>query len=369
MFHTIEELITDIRAGRMVILMDDEGRENEGDFVMAAEKVTTEHINFMTKYGRGLICMPMTKARIEQLGLPLMVPKREKIGTQFTVSIEAAEGVTTGISAEDRAITVQAAVKKDAKPSDLVQPGHIFPIIAQPGGVLTRAGHTEASTDLARLAGLEPAAVIVEILRDDGKMARQPDLLKIAKEHDIKIGTIADLIRYRIEHEATIECVSQFEVDTHFGSFQVKALLDKLDGEVHLSLQKGIINPDEPCWVRVHYQDDISDLLAVKGAEKSWTLHEAMAYMAKQEQGVVVLLTQPKSGRNLLSRLEEMASRQIESFDTDHFDHSIRMIGLGARILRALGVKKMHVLSPPKILPALSGFGLEVLDYKSQPSA
>lgn len=363
MFNTVKELIEDIRQGKMVILLDDEDRENEGDLVMAAEKVRPQDINFMVTYGRGLVCMPITQARCQQIGLPLMVPSSEQT-TRFTVSIEAREGVTTGISAEDRARTVQVAVAKDAKAHDLVQPGHIFPIMAQPGGVLTRAGHTEASTDLVRFAGMEPAAVIVEVLKDDGTMARRDDLLQMAKKHNLKIGTIADIIRYRIEHEQTIECVAKFDIDTHFGDFQVHAMLDKLEGEVHFALIKGDISPDKPVNVRVHYRDDLNDLFAIKGTEKSWGLHQAMEYIQQEGSGVIVTLSHPQSSEDILSQLlSRPKQKDKESFDTKEYDNSLKMIGTGARILRQLGVRKMRVLSPPKTYHALSGFGLEVVDY------
>ena len=364
-FNTTEELIAEIQAGRMIILMDDEDRENEGDFVMAAEHVKPEHINFMTRFGRGLVCMPMSQERCRQLNLPLMVAgaNQSKFGTNFTMSIEAAEGVTTGISAADRAMTIQTAAKADASPQDIVQPGHIFPIMAQPGGVLTRAGHTEATVDLARLAGLTPAAVLIEILNEDGTMARRPDLEKIAAEHDLKLGTIADLIRYRVEQEQTIECVAQQEIDTHYGRFQLRSYLDRIDGQLHFVLSMGEITADTPCPVRVHYQDTISDLFAIKGAQKSWSLHEAMRHVASQQHGVIVILAHDESNDQLLQRLNVAAQQQ----PVETVEGSLRTIGTGARILQDLGVGKMQVLSPPKRMHALSGFGLEVVDYIKEP--
>jgi 3,4-dihydroxy 2-butanone 4-phosphate synthase / GTP cyclohydrolase II len=365
-FDTIESLIADLQQGKMILLLDDEDRENEGDLVMAAEKVRPEDINFMVKYGRGLVCMPMTQARCQQLGIPLMVPGQVQ-STHFTVSIEAREGVSTGISAEDRAKTVRAAVAKHAKPSDLVQPGHIFPIMAQPGGVLRRAGHTEASTDLVRMAGMEPAAVIVEVLNDDGTMARRDDLAQMAKQHGLKIGTIADLIRYRIQHERTIECVATFELDTRFGLFQVQAMLDMLDQEVHFVLTKGQISPEAVLPVRVHYQEDVGDTFAVKGMEKVWSLHRAMEFIQAQEAGVIVYLSHRSSSHELMERLQRhRRSEAVRSKSLD-WDHSMRTVGTGARILQYLGVKKMQLLSAPKHFHALSAFGLEIVEYCHPP--
>ncbi|MBT8122705.1 MAG: 3,4-dihydroxy-2-butanone-4-phosphate synthase, partial [Gammaproteobacteria bacterium] len=269
--NTTEEIIEDIRAGRMVILMDDEDRENEGDLVMAASLVRPEDINFMASHGRGLICLTLTRDRCKQLALPLMVPTNRSIhSTNFTVSIEAATGVTTGISAADRARTVQAAVAQAATSDDIVQPGHIFPLMAQPGGVLTRAGHTEAGCDLARLAGLEPAAVIVEILKEDGSMARRPDLELYAKQHNLKMGTIEDLIRYRIENEKTVEHVAENDLATDHGVFRVHAYHDTVDDSVHLALVMGEINPEEPTLVRVQVQNTLSDLCDAETEGQHW---------------------------------------------------------------------------------------------------
>ncbi|MES9844018.1 MAG: 3,4-dihydroxy-2-butanone-4-phosphate synthase, partial [Candidatus Sedimenticola sp. 6PFRAG5] len=257
-FNTTEEIIEDLRQGKMVIIMDDEDRENEGDLLMAAEMVTPEAINFMARYGRGLICLTLNKERCQQLRLPLMVGVNEsQHATNFTVSIEAAEGVTTGISASDRSTTVLAAVKEDAQPQDIVQPGHIFPLMAQPGGVLVRAGHTEAGCDLARLAGMNPSSVIVEILNEDGTMARRPDLELFAKEHNLKIGTIADLIHYRVRNEKTIERISECTLPTEYGDFKLVAYQDCIDNELHLALVKGNVTPDEPTLVRVHMQNTL----------------------------------------------------------------------------------------------------------------
>ena len=366
MFDSIESLIEDIRQGKMVLILDDEDRENEGDLVMAAEKVRPEDINFMAKYGRGLICMPMTVERCERLGLLPMVPGKVQ-ATHFTVSIEAREGVTTGISAADRAHTIQTAVQPHAQASDLVQPGHVFPIVAQPGGVLRRAGHTEASTDLARLAGLEPAAAIVEVLNEDGSMARRDDLLAMAQHHGLKIGTIADLIRYRITHEETMECIATFDLETRFGVFQVRAMQDLLDEEIHFALIKGDLDLHAHAVtnVRVHYQEDIGDVFAVKGVEKSWALHAAMQQIADLGTGVIVYLSHRQSSRALLQSLQQHSQHQniSQNLGMRAFDNSLRMVGTGARILRYLKVRKMRLLSTPKHFHALAGFDLEVVGY------
>ncbi len=360
MFDTSETLIEDIRQGKMVILLDDEDRENEGDFVMAAEHVTPEAINFMVKHGRGLVCMPMTEARCQQLNVGLMAPGKNgsQFGTNFTVSIEAAEGVTTGISAADRAQTVLAAVAKDATATDIVQPGHIFPIVAQKGGVLNRAGHTEASCDLARLAGCEPAAVIVEILNDDGSMARRDDLQLIAKTHGLKIGTIADLIGYRIKNEKSVERISSMPLKSQYGAFILHSYLDKIDNQIHFALVKGNVSEQDAAYVRVHYKDDLSDLFAVKQLEKSWQLGRALTYIEEKGQGVVVILSNAESSESLQRRLESLEFGHVEAPETH-----LKTIGAGARILQDLGVKKMRVLSSPKKMSALSGFGLEVVEY------
>ena len=284
--NSTEELIEAIREGKMIILMDDEDRENEGDFVMAASCVRSEDINFMARYGRGLICLTLTKQRCARLNLPLMV--RDTYYTQrtnFTLSIDAARGITTGISAADRALTVRTAVAPEASPSDLAQPGHIFPLMAQPGGVLTRAGHTEAGCDLARLAGLEPAAVIVEILNEDGTMARCPELEVLAREQDLKIGTIADLIRFRIEHEKTVERVAECSLPTEFGEFHLVAFQDTIDNNLHLALVKGEILPEEPSLVRVHVQNPLCDLTASRRSDCGWPLRDALQRVSKEGRG------------------------------------------------------------------------------------
>ncbi len=362
--NTTEELIEDIRQGRMVILMDDEDRENEGDLVMAAQHVTPEAINFMAKYGRGLICLTLTKERCEQLDLPLMVrDNTAQLGTAFTVSIEAAEGVTTGISAADRARTVQVAVAPDAKPEDLVQPGHVFPLMAQPGGVLTRAGHTEAGCDLARLAGLEPAAVIVEILNEDGTMARRPDLEKFAAEHGLKIGTIADLIHYRIENEKTVERVAECPLPTEYGEFRLIAYRDSIDHDVHLALVYGEPDTSEPVLVRVHVQNALCDLLGAQAGDCGWPLRRALARVAREGAGIVIVLGKPDDPDALIRRIRHYAEAGVETRLPRRLREDLRTFGVGAQILADLGVKRMRVLSAPKKMHAINGFGLEVAEY------
>ncbi|MBB6340080.1 3,4-dihydroxy 2-butanone 4-phosphate synthase/GTP cyclohydrolase II [Pseudomonas fluvialis] len=357
--NTAEELIEDIRAGKMVILMDDEDRENEGDIIIASECVTAEHINFMARFARGLICMPMSRERCELLKLPLMAPRNGSgFGTKFTVSIEAAEGVTTGISAADRARTVQAAVAKGAVADDIVSPGHIFPLMAQPGGVLARAGHTEAACDLARMAGFEPSGVICEIMNDDGTMARRPELEVFAAEHNLKIGTIADLIHYRLIHERTVQRVSEQKIDSELGQFNLVSYRDALDDSVHMALTLGSICAETPTLVRVHNADPLRDLFMVKQAGR-WSLRAAMAEVAKAGSGVVLLLGNPINGPELLAQLER--SQGAESKSASPATYST--VGAGSQILRDLGVRKMRLLSSPMKFNAISGFDLEVVEY------
>lgn len=364
--NTTEELLDDIRAGRMVIIMDDEDRENEGDFVIAAAHCTADHINFMARHGRGLICLTLTEERCRRLNLPLMVQDtRYTHRTNFTVSIEAATGVTTGISAADRARTVQAAVAESAGPADLVQPGHIFPLMAQSGGVLTRAGHTEAGCDLARLGGLEPAAVIVEILKDDGTMARRPDLEKIAKEFNLKIGTIADLIHFRIENEKTVERVADSELPTEFGDFHLYAYQDAIHGDVHMAMVKGHIEPDRPTLVRVHIYNPFEDLTASVRADAGWPLRDALRRVSEAGEGVVVVLSNQVSNVDLLRQVTRFSEEEAASEPRRDGNNPMdwRQIGLGAQILVDLGVQKMRVMSNPRKYHAISGFGLEVVEY------
>lgn len=366
--NTIEEIIADIRAGKMVILMDDEDRENEGDLIMAASCVRPEDINFMARYGRGLICLTLTQERCTQLRLPLMVNDNQTVhGTNFTVSIEAAQGVTTGISAADRATTILAAVAVDAKPADLVQPGHIFPLMAQPGGVLRRAGHTEAGCDLARLAGLEPAAAIVEILNEDGNMARRTDLEIFAKQHQIKIGTIADLIHFRVEHEKTVVRVAECEMPTTFGTFRLVAYQDTIDNEIHFALVKGDICPEEPTLVRVHIVNPLCDLTSSVRDECGWPLRNALRRVAEERRGVVVILQQQEDTKALLKRMVHCSKYDLgEELPAAPHKQDLRTHGLGAQILSDLGVRDMRVLSAPKKMHAISGFGLKVVEYVTQ---
>jgi 3,4-dihydroxy 2-butanone 4-phosphate synthase/GTP cyclohydrolase II len=367
-FNSTDEIIEDLRQGRMVVIMDDEDRENEGDLVMVASLVRPEDINFMARYGRGLICLTLTKARCGQLRLPLMVGGTDrKQSTNFTVSIEAARGVTTGISAADRARTVQAAVAPSAKPEDLTQPGHIFPLMAQPGGVLTRAGHTEAGCDFARLAGFEPAAVIVEILNEDGTMARRDDLVTFAQQHKLKIGTIADLIAYRIKHERSVERVAECELPTEYGDFRLYAYQDNVENALHFALIKGEVKPSEPTLVRVHVQNTLSDALASIGTECGWPLRAALKQVAEAGSGVVVVLRRADDVPDILNRMRGYQLRAVveEEGIKAHGKTSqeLRTYGLGAQILYDLGVRQMRVLSAPKRMHGLSGFGMEAVEY------
>ncbi len=362
---TPQEIIEDIRLGKMVILMDDEDRENEGDLIVAAEHISPEIINFMATHGRGLICLTMTKERCENLGLPPMVQDNNaQYSTAFTVSIEAAEGVTTGISAADRSRTVEAAVAKNAKASDLVQPGHIFPLTAQDGGVLTRAGHTEAGCDLARLAGLEPASVIVEILKEDGSMARRPDLEIFAEQHGLKLGTIADLIEYRNNTETTIERVAKCDLPTEFGDFELITYRDVIDDQVHFAMKKGEVAEGAPL-VRVHLQDTFTDLLhSNRNSNRSWTLQSAMERIGK-EGGVLVILGNEESTDLLLHRIkmfEQQDAGQAPAMAKKQ--GTSRRVGVGSQILADLGVSDMRLLSSAdKKYHALGGFGLNVVEY------
>ena len=366
--NSIEEIIEDIRQGKMVIIMDDEDRENEGDLLMASSAVTADDVNFMARYGRGLICITLTQDRCKQLNLPLMVTGTDAIeSTNFTMSIEAAEGVTTGISAADRAVTIAAAVKPDATPADIVQPGHIFPLMAQPGGVLTRAGHTEAGCDLAALAGLEPSSMIVEILNEDGTMARRPDLEKFAQEHDLKIGTIEDLISYRLKNEKTVERISECAFPSEFGDFRLLAYRNSLDGLTHYALtsagagESGEIDPEKPVHVRVHMKNVLTDALGSTGS-KSWPLQDALKTISDVEQGVLVLLSWPDEDAAVLQWMAENAVDKPQVVKKKQ-PADLRTDGVGAQILVDLGVKKMRLMTAPKVIHGLAGFGLEVIDY------
>lgn len=363
--NTINEILQDIKDGKMVIIMDDEDRENEGDLIMAAQCVRPEDINFMAKYGRGLVCLTLSSERCVQLNLPLMVSdSHDHHGTNFTLSIEAARGVTTGISAADRAATVQAAVAKDAVPGDIVQPGHVFPIRAKDGGVLVRAGHTEAGCDFARLAGLEPAAVIVEILNEDGSMARRPQLEEFAKLHDLKIGTIADLIEYRIMTEHTVERVAESRLNSAHGDFCVISYQDKYNDHLHFALVKGEINDEQPVLVRVHMQDHLADPLHMRMPDGGWPLDRALARINEEQRGIVVVLNTPYRKEFMIKRLKQAAAfRKQDNYPNKEVKSDLRTYGLGAQILSDLGVRRMRVLSAPKKVHALAGFGLEVVEY------
>ncbi len=360
--NTIPELVQDIQAGRMVILMDDEDRENEGDLVMAASKVRPEDINFMARYGRGLICLPLTQARCEQLALPLMVNKNDaRFATNFTVSIEAAEGITTGISAHDRAHTVRTAVAPDARPADISLPGHIFPLKANPGGVLSRAGHTEASVDLVSIAGLDPSAVLVEILNEDGSMARRPQLEVFAREHGLKLGTIADLIRYRLENEHTVELVSRHEVKTDFGPFTLYTYRDTIEQRLHLAMMKG--EPQDPTLVRVHVQNPLSDVIGIRRDDFGLPLRVAMSEIEQRGAGLVLVLGGHDDDNTLLRRIQSEPEPNISPSGDNRQSRELRTYGIGAQIIADLGIRRMRLLSAPTRLTGLSGFGLEVVDY------
>ena len=362
--NSVEELIADIRAGRMVILMDDEDRENEGDLIMAASHVRPEDINFMITHARGLVCLTLSKERCEQLNLPLMVERNgAQHSTNFTLSIEAATGVSTGISAGERALTVQAAVAPYAKPTDIVQPGHIFPLMAQPGGVLHRAGHTEAGCDLSRLAGLEPASVICEIIKEDGEMARRPDLEVFAQKHGLKIGTIADLIHYRMTHEQTIECLDEQQLDTDYGQFKVRRYREMGSPDIHVALIKG--NPSEGVsTVRVHGFNPVKDLLHVQQTNTpAWHMDNILKTIAASERGVLVWIGQPVLD-DLGSALGNLTKADAAP-SSKALSQQYRTIGVGAQILRDVGVQQMRLLSSPLRFNALSGFDLEVVEYLS----
>ena len=357
----IDEIIDEIRAGRLAILVDEEDRENEGDLIVAADRVTPEVINFMARYGRGLICMPITEARARQLALSPMTPVNRSLhGTNFTVSIEAAQGVTTGISAADRAHTIRTACAPDARADDLVTPGHIFPLVAEEGGVLARAGHTEACCDLARLAGFTAAAALCEIMKDDGTMARLPDLVEFAKQHGLKIGAIADLIHYRSRTERLIERVGERPIRTAQGDFHLVTFRDKLSDSTHLALTLGEIAPDRETLVRVHEPLSVIDLLDLGSRTHSWTIPAALAAIARAGRGVLVLLHRPESAHELRARActdQPPAEARMD----------LRNYGIGAQILRDLNVGRMRLLARPRKMPSMAGFGLEVVGHDDPP--
>lgn len=363
-FNTVEEIIDDIRLGKMVILLDDEDRENEGDLIIAAERVRTEDINFMATNARGLICLTLTQERCEHLKLPLMVNKNDTpFNTNFTASIEAATGVTTGISAADRARTVQVAVAKESGADDIVQPGHIFPIMAQPGGVLRRAGHTEAGCDLARLAGYAPAAAIVEIMNEDGTMARREDLERFAQKHDLKIGTIVDLIHYRIANEHTVTRQASNQIQTEHGEFTVHSFADSISGSTHLAFTKGEFTATDPVLVRVHIPNTLRDVCDVTNTTRtSWSFSRALAKIAEEGTGVAVLLSSDGYATDLNQAIANSLKTERSGSHASRAGSDLT-IGTGSQILRDLGVGKMKLLSFPAKLNAISGFDLEVVDF------
>ncbi|MDO9434338.1 bifunctional 3,4-dihydroxy-2-butanone-4-phosphate synthase/GTP cyclohydrolase II [Hydrogenophaga sp.] len=357
----VEDIVADMRAGRMVILVDEEDRENEGDLVLAADHVTPEAINFMARFGRGLICLTLTRERCERLRLPPMVPRNgTKMGTAFTISIEAAEGVTTGISAADRSRTVQAAVAPNAQASDLVQPGHIFPLQAVEGGVLMRAGHTEAGCDLAQMAGCSPSAVICEIMKDDGTMARLPDLQAFAAEHGLKIGTIADLIEHRSRHECLVQKLGTRTLNTAFGEFEATAFKDQPSGALHLALVKGQWGASDSIAVRVHEPLSVLDALEVGRSMHSWSLEASLRHIAQAGAGVAVLLNCGETADQLLAQFEGTA-RSAQAPERGRMD--LRTYGVGAQILRDCGVQRMQLLGNPRRMPSMTGYGLEITGY------
>jgi 3,4-dihydroxy 2-butanone 4-phosphate synthase/GTP cyclohydrolase II len=359
--HSTNELIDDIRHGRMVVLADAEDRENEGDLVLAADFVTPESINFMATHARGLICLTLTEEKCRALNLPLMVSdNRSPLGTAFTVSIEAATGVSTGISAADRARTVRAATARHARPQDIVQPGHIFPVMAQNGGVLVRAGHTEAGCDFAELAGLTPAAVICEIMNPDGSMARMPELLAFAARHELRIGTIADLIRHRSETESLVERVADRTVSTPYGPFRLCVYHDRTVDEVHYALVRGEPSPERATLVRVHEPFVSLDMFDFDTERHAYSVQDAMRMVAHHKEGVIVLLRRAEPAAEILERLEGARDHGKAPRKWDP-----RLHGIGAQILRDLGVGRMRVLARPKRIPSMEGFGLEVVEYVS----
>lgn len=354
---TIPEILADIKAGKMVIITDAEDRENEGDLVMAAQFVTPQAINFMIKHARGLVCLPMNDELVDRINLPQMTQKNgAQYGTNFTVSIEAAHGISTGISAADRALTIQTAVSPTVKPEDIVQPGHIFPLRSQKGGVLVRAGHTEAAVDLAQMNGLIPAGVICEILNDDGTMARMPELMKFAEEHNLKIGTIADLIEYRSRTENLLEEMGDTIINTPWGEFRQHVYVDKLSGETHLALVKGEIHAEKETLVRVHEPFSVMDFLQID-PHHSWSIPDALTHIQQADSGVLILLHRTEDGGALLERTLPKNSFQVKKWDKKTY-------GIGAQILASLNVQKMRVMGKPSSINGLSGFGLEVTGFE-----
>ena len=364
-FASIPELLDELRAGRMVVIVDDEDRENEGDLIMPAELVRPQDVNFMVTHARGLVCLSLTRERCRQLGLPPMVrDNTSPHGTNFTVSIEAAEGVTTGISAYDRAHTIRTAVRPDASPADLSQPGHIFPLMAQPGGVLTRAGHTEAASDLALLAGFEPAGVLVEILNADGSMARRPQLEVFAREHGLKIGSIEELIRHRLATEHTVERVDERDIETEYGAFRLFTYRDRVSRGLHYALRRGAHDPATPALVRVHMLNPLSDALHWRRGDFGPALGDVLAAIAR-EGGALVLLSEPQDADALLARIRAPHAEAPPTRGSTLAEW--RRNGAGAQILADLGLGRLRVLGTPRRQVGLAGFGLEVVEYLEEP--
>jgi 3,4-dihydroxy 2-butanone 4-phosphate synthase/GTP cyclohydrolase II len=364
-FASVPDIVAELKSGGIAILVDDEDRENEGDLIFAADFVTPEKINFLARHGRGLICMPITAEHAARLQLAPMTPRNRSVhGTNFTVSIEAAQGISTGISAADRAHTIKVASRPDTRPDDIVQPGHVFPLIAQAGGVLARAGHTEACCDLARLAGLTPAAVLCEIMNEDGTMARRQDLEAFARTHGLKIGTIADLIHYRSRTERLVERIAERPLATQHGAFRLVVYRDKLSDATHLALVRGPISPETETLVRVHEPLSVMDLLDAQSEAHSWSIPAALATIAQAGRGVVVLLHRPESAAEL--RRRALADEPLVT-STSKMD--LRDYGIGAQILRDLNVGRMRLLARPRKMPSMAGFDLEVTGYEEQPRA
>lgn len=365
----IEEVLADYRQGKMVIMVDDEDRENEGDLLVAAECITDDYINFMATHGRGLICLTITEERSQQLGLPLMVSTNNaRFSTAFTVSIEAAEGVTTGISAADRATTVRAAVKRNATEADIATPGHIFPIMARQGGVMTRAGHTETGVDMARLAGYDPSSVICEILKPDGTMARMKDLIPFAKAHDLKIGTIADLIQYRMKFDPTVIRVSASNLDTQHGAFTATVYEDQVEGDVHMALAYGDNQSEASSVVRVHVHRGLFDMITTSKGKPVWGIDESLQAIVDAGQGVLVLLAYNERKNELISRIDRLAkgaTKAVVEADSSQApaENALRILGAGGQILADQGVTRMVALGREKKAFGISGFGLEIEAY------
>ena len=356
--NNIIEIIEDIKNGKMVIILDDESRENEGDLVCAADLVTPEIINFMASKGRGLICLPMSTNLCDKYDLQMMTSNNKAANrTAFTVSIEAAEGITTGISAADRAYTIRTAVNKDSKASDIVQPGHIFPLKAMEGGVLSRAGHTEAACDLAKLAGLQSAGVICEIMNDDGTMARRDDLIKFGKDNNIKVGTIADLIDYRLSSDSTVEAIHEKDVSNEFGDFKLIVWRDIINDEYHFSLSKGNLQSIESPLVRVQTQSILQDTLGIEDLGKNWSIRKSLERISKEEAGLFVLINHRDAKSYWLNKLED---KEVEP------KANRRVIGVGSQILRALDLKKISVLGTPTKYNAVSGFNIEITGFVNE---